>query len=178
VSGVADAVDAPGIQAVSEALASTFPMFRKVVAVRIREFGVPWVERFERELSVYFRGDTTAIARAVDGYGRFSLEAMRLQQQFDKTLAYPGVSYRDAVSEVYDNLEYMLGTYLPALLLSHYLWPHHYRQLLWAHARFFDRLRATGARTFCDVGVGTGFYSKEALRPHLAGGFDLGRLTQ
>jgi 2-polyprenyl-3-methyl-5-hydroxy-6-metoxy-1,4-benzoquinol methylase len=43
------------------------------------------------------------------------------------------------------------------------LWPHHFRQLDWAHQYFFAKLKQVENIRFCDIGIGTGFYSKEFL---------------
>jgi 2-polyprenyl-3-methyl-5-hydroxy-6-metoxy-1,4-benzoquinol methylase len=55
----------------------------------------------------------------------------------------------------------MFDLYLPGILLSQFLWSHHYRQLQFFRERYVPK--ASGARLFYDVGVGTGFYSKEML---------------
>lgn len=169
-------IASPNVDALASALTAHFPIFKKVITTRLEEFGASWLERFEHEMAASFSGDGDAIARAAKAYGAFSLEAMRLQAKFDLTLRYNASSYEEAVSEVYSNVEYMVTTYLPALLLSHYLWPHHYRQLHWAHDHFIDKLRNYDEVRFCDVGIGTGFYSKEVLAalPHAKGwGFDI-----
>lgn len=134
-------IASPNVDALASALTAHFPIFKKVITTRLEEFGASWLERFEHEMAASFSGDSDAIARAAKAYGAFSLEAMRLQAKFDLTLRYNASSYEEAVSEVYSNVEYMVTTYLPALLLSHYLWPHHYRQLHWAHDHFIDKLR-------------------------------------
>ena len=164
------------LDVIDSVLATRYPMFRKVTAARIGEFGPSWRDRFERELEARFDGDAAVIERAVDGYVRFCLEAMRLQKEFTRSLAYNLESYEQAVAEVYGNREYMAEVYLPALLLSHYLWPHHFRQIGWTEEHFFAKLRQRGTDNFCDVGIGTGFYSKETLiaLPHIRGwGFDI-----
>ncbi|MBL4614794.1 MAG: class I SAM-dependent methyltransferase [Magnetovibrio sp.] len=171
-----DEIAAPNVDALASALSHHFPIFKKAIATRLDEFGASWLERFEHEIATSFAGDKDAITRAAKAYGAFSLEAMRLQAKFDLTLRYDASSYEQAVSEVYSNVEYMVSTYLPALLLSHYLWPHHYRQLHWAHEHFIDKLRTLDRVRFCDVGIGTGFYSKEILAalPNANGwGFDI-----
>ncbi|MBL6945313.1 MAG: methyltransferase [Rhodospirillales bacterium] len=153
-----------------------YPIFKKVIASRLDDFSDPWLEVFEKEINTCFEQNAEAIERAADAYCRFSMEAMRLQAKFDVTLGYDRISYDEAVNEVYSNTEYMIDTYLPALLLSHYLWPHHYRQLQWAHDHFFAKLRETENVRFCDVGIGTGFYSKEllvAIKNARGWGFDI-----
>jgi 2-polyprenyl-3-methyl-5-hydroxy-6-metoxy-1,4-benzoquinol methylase len=89
---------------------------------------------------------------------------MKLQKKFDKTLEYEKKRFEDVKDAVYLNKEYMFALYLPGIFLSHYLWPHHFRQLLWFLEDFIPLIDSNGAETFCDVGVGTGFYSKEMLR--------------
>lgn len=164
------------IRQLEAALVNKAPIFQRAVAERVRESGAPWIERCADEMTTYFAGDTEAIDRAAGGYGKFSVEAMRLQKRFDRTLAYDQVSYAEAAANVYHNKEYMQDIYLPALLLSHYLWPHHFKQLLWVYEHVYPRFDAAGAETFCDVGIGTGFYSKETLLavPGIRGwGFDI-----
>jgi SAM-dependent methyltransferase len=94
---------------------------------------------------------------------RFALDALRLQKRFEKERVYLPKSYDDAARAVYHNREYMETLYLPGILLSHYLWPHHYRQLCYFQREFMPRVRQAGGRRFLDVGVGTGFYSRQAL---------------
>jgi cyclopropane fatty-acyl-phospholipid synthase-like methyltransferase len=58
----------------------------------------------------------------------------------------------------------MLAEYLPGLILSHFLWPHHY----W-HSRFFDavfvsQIQLRPEPRFVEVGVGTGLYSRRVLQ--------------
>lgn len=166
----------PAVALVETALAEKAPMFRQTVADRAQDFGAPWVERLTQEINTSFQGDAERVGAAVAGYGRFCIEAMRLQRKFDQKLSYDQSSYADALANVYQNAAYMQDTYLPALLLSHYLWPHHFRQLQWVDEHFFASLRDAGAATFCDVGIGTGFYSKETLLavPGIRGwGFDI-----
>jgi 2-polyprenyl-3-methyl-5-hydroxy-6-metoxy-1,4-benzoquinol methylase len=58
----------------------------------------------------------------------------------------------------------MMQEYLPGLLLSHFLWPHHYRQLQFFDSAFVSAMRAAGADNFMEVGIGTGLYSGLLLR--------------
>jgi SAM-dependent methyltransferase len=70
----------------------------------------------------------------------------------------------------------MLGEYLPGLLLSHFLWPHHYRQLQFFDSAFLGPMRLAGDRSFAEVGVGTAVYSRRILSaiPDSTGtGFDI-----
>ena len=168
----------PHIAAVEAVLLARFPYFAKVIEKRAEEFGPSWLDDFESELRVFFGDEADRLQRAVEGYGNFALDGMRLQKKFDKTREYIAKRYSDVATAVYHNRSYMFDLYLPGILLSQYLWPHHYRQLLYFRDHF--TARAAGARSFLDVGVGTGFYSKEALRlmPGVRGrGVDISRFS-
>jgi 2-polyprenyl-3-methyl-5-hydroxy-6-metoxy-1,4-benzoquinol methylase len=111
-----------------------------------------------------FAGKTDEqLDKAIEGYANFAVDGMRLQRKFEKTGKYEPKSYELAGQQVYHNRDYMFGLYLPGILLSHYVWPHHYRQL-----QFFNRVMAPLIRehpspAFCDIGPGTGFYSRRFL---------------
>lgn len=107
--------------------------------------------------------DDESMATAVAGYSRFALDALRLQTQFEKVGAYAPKSYAAVTESVYANIEYMTACYLPGLVLSDYLWPHHYRQLRFFEAVYVADMARRGADRFYDVGVGTGIYSRIAL---------------
>jgi 2-polyprenyl-3-methyl-5-hydroxy-6-metoxy-1,4-benzoquinol methylase len=57
----------------------------------------------------------------------------------------------------------MTSCYLPGLLLSNYLWPHHYRQTRFFEEVFVAEMVRGRAERFYDVGTGTGLYSRLAL---------------
>jgi SAM-dependent methyltransferase len=136
--------------------------------VRQREtFGIQWDERFEELLRLFVATSDAQMKAAVEGYVKFVLDGMRLQQRFGKTRQYAGKTYAQAAEEVYLNEDYMFSRYLPGLMLSHYLWPHHYRQRLFFEKTFLPRFAAGAVQEFCDIGVGTGFYSRLLLSSSL-----------
>jgi 2-polyprenyl-3-methyl-5-hydroxy-6-metoxy-1,4-benzoquinol methylase len=160
----------------SARLEQRFPYFAKTIGKRLEDFGEAWALDFEEELAKFFDADEEALKKATDGYGTFALDAMKLQKRFDKERCYINKNYADVAKAVYHSRDYMFDLYLPGILLSQYLWPHHYRQLLFFRNRFIPRARQIPVRLFFDVGVGTGFYSKEMLRllPDASGrGFDI-----
>lgn len=166
----------PFINSFYTKLNKKFPYFSGVLAKQASQFGQPWIEGFEKELSVFFNNDPARLSSAIDGYGKFALDSMKLQVLFQKTKEYVNKSYNEAASEVYQNKKYMFDLYLPGILLSHYLWRHHYRQHIFFTERFLPLVSGVGQKTFYDIGVGTGFYSKEMLihNQNLFGkGFDL-----
>ena len=154
----------PHVNIVARYFESKFPYFAKVIGKRFEEFGEPWLMRFEEELEMFFGVDTNELEQTVYGYGLFAMDGMKLQKKFDKSLEYERKLYEDVKDAVYLNKEYMISLYLPGIFLSHYLWPHHFRQLLWFLEEFIPLIDNDAVKTFCDVGVGTGFYSKEMLR--------------
>jgi len=165
----------PNVALFLASLSRQFPYFAGVIAKQYDAFGDAWLDGFEAELATFFAQDQQRIDLAVRGYGKFALDSMKLQVKFQKTKQYDNKSYAEAASEVYQNREYMFGLYLPGILLSHYLWRHHYQQHVFFEEKFLPLVGGEGFREFYDVGVGTGFYSKEMLtRSRMTGqGFDL-----
>ena len=153
----------PSLRAFEAELGRQFPYLARVVDKRLEAFGAPWADEFDRELDTLFRGQPERLARATKGYAMFSLDAMRLQKKFEKTRRYEAKTYEQAAREVYHNQEYMLNLYLPGILLSHYLWPHHYRQLQFFRREYLPLVTQLDAKVFYDVGIGTGFYSRQML---------------
>lgn len=126
-------------------------------------FGEAWATEFEYIVSALFP-NTEAVVAAVKGYATFAMHSMRLQVLFERELCYRAKTHEQAASEVYFNEKHMMQEYLPGLLLSHYLWPHHYRQLQFFESAFMQSMRVSGATSFMEVGIGTGLYSGLLLR--------------
>ncbi len=126
-------------------------------------FGPEWVQQFGATLSRFIATSDERLNNAVRGYVNFALAGMRLQKKFERTLQYENKSYAEATNLVYQNRDYMFGLYLPGILLSHYLWPHHYRQLQFYQRAFLPHFASAALPEFCDIGPGTGFYSRQLL---------------
>lgn len=169
-------VNYPYVSTVSKVLIDDAPYLSGVINKQFSEFGDSWLHFFETDLSTFFCDNHEALQIATRGYIKFALDGMLLQKRFDKTRQYAPKSYEQASAEVYQNEKYMHTLYLPGIYLSHFLWRHHYIQHLFFIERFVPMVNAHGGKSFYDVGVGTGFYSREMLRciPGLQGeGFDL-----
>jgi 2-polyprenyl-3-methyl-5-hydroxy-6-metoxy-1,4-benzoquinol methylase len=168
----------PHIDTIVEVLGTEAPYLAGVVAKQTDRFGPSWLTAFEEDLRIFFADDKEALATATRGYIRFALDGMLLQKRFDKTQEYEAKTYEQAALEVYQNEKYMHSLYLPGIYLSHFLWRHHYLQQIFFAERFVPLVKQHGGKTFYDVGVGTGFYSRECLR-QVAGltghGFDLSK---
>ncbi len=147
------------------------PQFERCVAT----FGPRWRDEFEDTLS-HLLENQEQITQAIDGYASFAIDAIRLHRTFEKTGEYVAKTYEEAANEVYLNPEYMLNLYLPGILLSHFLWPHHYRQRRFFESAFVPDVRLQGGSMFFDVGIGTGYYSRLMLAtsPEMRGrGYDI-----
>ena len=170
----------PGLAGMTEALRARHRFAAGIVDRCAALFGVRWADEFELVVGALFP-TPEAVAAAVKGYAAFAMQSMRLQAAFETEREYRAKSYDQAASEVYFNEQHMMEEYLPGLLLSHFLWPHHYRQLRFFDDAFVDAMRVAGASSFIEVGIGTGLYSGLLLRrlPQVRGtGFDISPFSQ
>jgi SAM-dependent methyltransferase len=150
------------VERLRAALRAGFPFRAEHIERATAAFGEAWASELEDLLARMFpAGD--GLEQAARGYCDFVLDGMRLMKRFERDGVYAAKSYDEAAHEVYHNRAYMLDLYLPGNLLSHYLWPHHWRQLVFFRNSFLADLRASDDPRFADVGVGTGFYSRILL---------------
>jgi len=148
---------------------------RDIIDRALTAFGNRWAQDCEETLRILFPTQDS-LAQAVKGYAAFAWDSMRRQAKFERDRTYPAKTHAAAADEVYFNSDYMMSEYLPGLLLSHFLWPHHYRQLTFFDSAFLEPMRIAGATSFVEVGVGTGLYSRRLLQhlPELRGsGLDI-----
>ena len=148
---------------VARVINEKFPYFSGTLTRQYETFGLPWLDAFNSELEVFFGKELDRLKSAVLGYGKFALDAMKLQVKFQKTKEYEAKTYEEAAALVYQDPDYMFNMYLPGILLSHYLWRHHYQQKLFFKEEFVPLALERKSKSFYDVGVGTGFYSRELL---------------
>jgi SAM-dependent methyltransferase len=143
-------------------------------------FGPSWVTDFEETLDTVF-GSQESLDRAAKGYAMFVMHLLREQKRFEKELAYPNKSYDEVAAQVYLDADYMTSEYLPGLLLSHFLWPHHYHQIRFFETAFVSQMQLEAAPRFVEVGVGTGLFSRRVLQriPQATGrAFDISPASQ
>lgn len=157
-----EAAQYPRVTELRSEFATRYRMFDDLVDRVAATFGSGWVVDLEASLERLFP-DRDALASGVKGYASFVMDILRRQRKFETERAYAQTSFDDAAREVYLDDRYMSTEYLPGLLLSHYLWPHHYRQSRFFDTAFVDLLSAAGADHFVEVGVGTGMYSRRLL---------------
>ena len=150
--------------------------FSADIAVRAEKlFGDEWTLAFGHSVDMLFASEER-LTHAIKGYAAFAMDSLRRQKKFEVERKYETKSYKQAAQEVYFNEKHMVEQYLPGLFLSHYLWPHHYRQLQYFKAFFVSSMTQSNASRFAEVGVGTGVYSRTVLEeiPGVSGvGFDI-----
>lgn len=175
-----DAAQHPLLAEVREQFRSQHRFSADIVDRAFATFGNDWADQFEEAVHTLFR-EAEAREAAIRGYAAFAMTSLRLQARFEQQGSYKNKTYAQAASEVYHNDVYMQAEYLPGLFMSHYLWPHHYRQIQFFQTAFVDNLRVSGVGSFLEVGIGTGLYSRIALQ-RLAGavgrGIDISSSSQ
>lgn len=114
-------------------------------------FGDAWKQEFDQFPVSYYNAYTSLCTRLV-----------KYQAEFNRTRQYRYRTHQQVSEAVYLNKEHMMTEYLPGLLLSHWLWPHQYRQLCFFQEQFVKQM--ADATEFLDVGVGSGAYSWKILQ--------------
>lgn len=161
-------------------LTKNYRFSQNIINTAINTFGTTWEKEFEELLSNLFPTEKKLDA-AFKGYAAFAMDAIRKQKKFEIERVYENKTYAQAASEVYHNEEYMMSQYLPGLLLSHYLWVHHYRQITFFKSFFLSQMEIGNASKFCEVGIGTGIFSRITLgeMPNIEGtGFDISQSSK
>ena len=165
----------PKVEAFHKALRSAYPHMAAIVEQNIREFGQEWETAFGDFLGT-LKGDLFSVNALARSYSRFSLGILMSQKRYEQSGVYEYSSFDEVKANVYDNDEYVNDEYMPGLLLSHYLWPHHYRLLKFFERDILNELNTQEPTTFCEVGVGTALYSLKTLNrlPAIKGvGYDI-----
>ncbi|HJV22362.1 MAG TPA: class I SAM-dependent methyltransferase [Holophagaceae bacterium] len=160
-----DEATTPSLHMARELLHERHRFSRDIIDRGAEAFGRPWIEGCEATLARLFP-TREALALALKGYAAFAFDALRRQKAFELNPVYPAKSHQEASEEVYLNEAFMMGQYLPGLLLSHYFWPHHFRQLRFFEIAFAEALGQREAPRFAEVGIGTGLYSRLLLQGH------------
>jgi len=158
-----DAATAPRVAEAAAILAASAPFMAGKIEEVVDTFGPDLALRMDATLAALFP-ERAQLERAVLGYAEFAVDALRLHAVFEKTGEYASKTYAAAAQEVYHSREYMMDLYLPGILLSHFLWPHHYRQREFFEAMFMPIVRRAPDKRFYDVGVGTGYFSRLMLQ--------------
>ena len=159
-----------------EEILSTIAPYMANTVKKARTFSHDWEAEFEETLSLVLDKEEGMLTNAAKGYVNFALDALRLHKRFERELRYINKTYEEVAKTVYHNKDYMFNLYLPGILLSQYLWPHHYNQLQFFRREFVPLVHEANSKIFADVGIGTGFYSRQTLAADLectGVGFDI-----
>lgn len=138
-----------------------YPNFSPLLEQSRKDFGPMWEAEIDKALNNTFGNDKNAIEAIVDGYAEFSTDAVRSQVYFENKKEYKSISYEEVAQACYHNRDFMFKCYLPGMLISHFVWPHHFRMLRWFRTQLEDI--KTTVKTFCEVGTGCGLYSEQIL---------------
>ncbi len=156
----------------------SYPVLASVWTLAPSRFGGDWIPEMLRDVEVLYgpieQPLSARVREALDGYAEFANDSMRNQVFFEKNGRYHASSYVDVRRMCYENEEHMNRRYLPGMWLSHHLWPQHYHMRKGFEQGLLPRVR--DCRTFFEVGVGCGMYSKRTLEllPDCRGiGFDI-----
>jgi len=150
------------VERLRETMASRYPFVVSALDRSRAEFGATWEAELTEMLERVF-AETTDLDAAAEGYALFVVDLLRRQRQFEQTGEYAAQTYEQAAAQVYFDEEFMSRQYLPGLLLSHYLWPHHFRQLRFFDSAFVAPFTNAGASAVTEIGIGTGIFSRRLL---------------
>jgi 2-polyprenyl-3-methyl-5-hydroxy-6-metoxy-1,4-benzoquinol methylase len=115
-----------------------------------------FLNRYEK----FTRGIGKNLDYGIECYLRVVADVMHEQMRFITTGEYSSKSFEDVQRRVYDNpgvMEY----YMHGLMLSHFLWLHHYKVLSF-FIRTLPRYRGR-VSNYLEIGGGHGLYISEAL---------------
>ncbi len=114
-----------------------------------------------REILYLCNGDEARFRRSISEWVKFSFEFSRKQRSFLTTGQYAVQSFQEIQEGLYDNDEKMEHFYLISLMFS-FLFSSNYVKFY----EFFENhmlIKASRARTVCDVGCGHGVYLTQML---------------
>jgi len=125
-------------------------------------------EAFFKNYDELLAKENKDIPFAIDCYLRVCSDVMFEQIRFFETGAYTSTSFEEVNERVYGNPEVM-SYYMHGLLVSQYLWHHHYAILKFFSANIGKY--SAGVRNVLEVGGGHGLYTNEIIR-HFTFDFD------
>ena len=140
-----------------------YPNFSGVWSNSKKQFGTKWERDISKSIQLMFGArPNKKWDEAIHGYAEFCTEALRAQVFFEKHKRYQATNYQEVKKLCYNSATYMNKRYLPGQFLSHSIWPHHFK-MLQGFKSFLKKELKKSIKTFCEVGVGCGVYSKTVL---------------
>lgn len=139
------------------------PLNSKKIKKNLNRFDEAYYNRANVFLKKYvglLKNDNKTLDYAIDCYLRMLADVNYETMQFAQTGAYTSQSFEEVNQRVYNNPEVM-EYYMHGLLLSQFLWTHHYEILLWFNNVM--QCNKNGIQNYLEVGGGHGLYLSEAI---------------
>lgn len=154
----------PYLNFILEYIGEKNPMHYKKLKKNIHFDNAQYVERAEAFFKTYddiLIKENKDMAYALDCYLQFCSDTMMEQIKFFETGAYTSTSFEEVNQRVYNNPDVM-RYYMYGLLVSQYIWDHHYKVLQF----FFNNIGqfSEGVKNVLEVGGGHGLYANEITR--------------
>jgi ubiquinone/menaquinone biosynthesis C-methylase UbiE len=142
------------------------PIYAEIAKRQEAQLGENWRHEFVQDLYELFgEPDSGAWEDAAWGYIEFCVDASKSQNYFEKNGKYKASSFAEVQNSNYENEDFMFKNYLPGMVVSHYLWPHHYNMGKVYREKFMPRvLREVNPKTFIEGGTGSAMYTLHTLR--------------
>lgn len=142
------------------------PIYSSIVAKQRDRLGETWTKAFVDDLYLLFGGpETGAWEKAAWGYVDFCLDASKSQHYFEKNGRYKASKFSEVQKSNYNNEQFMFENYLPGMVISHYLWPHHYLMGETYRTKLMPLVQSRIApKTFVEGGTGSAVYTLHTLR--------------
>ena len=146
---------------VKNSLQKKYSFFAGILTTCEEMLDATWKNELVSDLERMFGAvEGQEFAKALDGYVEFSIDAAKNQQYYLKHDHYKSSNFSEVKKELYDNEEHMLGNYLPGMLVSHYIWPHHYKMGKRYRNEIMPWVKKKNPSLFVEVGTGSAMYSK------------------
>lgn len=152
------------LEYIVESICNQNPMHGKKIVANTSAFDTMYLERANQFLTKYeslLAENNQTLDDAVTFYlemiADFSYETI----QFIKTGEYSSCSFAEVTERVYNNPEIM-EYYMHGLLLSQFLWAHHYEMLM-----YFNQVVSANkaeVKSYLEIGGGHGLYLSEAIQ--------------
>lgn len=157
-------MNAPYLNSIIDYIGQQSPMQYKKLKKSLAWGNDEYVTRAENFFKVYddiLTKDNRKLTDAVDCYLKVCSDIVGEQIEFMETGRYHSTSFEEVNDRVYNNPEIM-SYYMTGLLVSQYLWDHHYKVLEF----FFKNIDqfAGGVKNVLEIGGGQGLFTNEVLR--------------
>ena len=152
------------LEYIVESICKQNPLHGKKITANTKAFDDEYLQRANRFLDKYsalLKENNQTLDDAIASYLQMIADFNYEIIQFLKTDSYSSSSFAEVKQRVYDNPEIM-EYYMHGLVLSQFLWAHHYEMLLYFRKVIEDSKK--GIKSYLEVGGGHGLYISEAIQ--------------